>query len=76
MLQVHQYSPPVYCIFLLSKPGGYDLYIDGDGKWEIETKAIDCPTISGPDGEITFRFVEKNLWSFKLQARNHKYVDS
>ncbi|XP_067042417.1 uncharacterized protein [Acropora muricata] len=52
--------------------GGYDLYIDGDGKWEIETKAIDCPTISGPDGEITFRFVEKNLWSFKLQARNHK----
>lgn len=52
--------------------GGYDLYIEGDGKWEIESKAIDCPTLPGPDGQIKFRFVDDNLWSFKLQARNHK----
>ena len=55
-----------------SNTGGYDLYIPGDGRWEIETKAIDCPTVPGQDGNIMFRFVENNLWSFKLQARNIK----
>ncbi|KAJ7354970.1 hypothetical protein OS493_029080 [Desmophyllum pertusum] len=52
--------------------GGYDLYIPGDGRWEIESKAIDCPTVPGKNGNLMFRFVDKNLWSFKLQVRNHK----
>jgi len=52
--------------------GGYDLFIPGDGKWEIETKAIDCPTVPGKDGNIMFRFTGSNPWYVKLQARNIK----
>ncbi|KAL9952114.1 hypothetical protein ACROYT_G039321 [Oculina patagonica] len=52
--------------------GGYDLYIPGDGRWEIKTKAIDCPTVSGKNGNIMFRFTGSNPWYVKLQARNTK----
>jgi len=52
--------------------GGYDLYIPGDGRWDIETKAIDCPTVPGKDGNIMFRFTGSNPWYVKLQARNIK----
>lgn len=52
--------------------GGYDLYIPGDGRWEIETKAIDCPTVPGKNGNIMFRFTGSNPWYVKLQARNTK----
>ena len=56
----------------LFNTGGYDLYIPGDGRWEIETKAIDCPTVPGKNGNIMFRFTGSNPSYVKLQARNTK----
>ena len=74
------FKPPInrhiFCYRLneisLMTSGGYDLFIPGDGVWEIETKAIDCPTVPGKDGNIMFRFTGSNPWYVKLQARNIK----
>ncbi|KAL9952159.1 hypothetical protein ACROYT_G039372 [Oculina patagonica] len=51
---------------------GLDLYKQGDGRWKISYKAIDCPTIPGSDGKIQLRFQGSNPWYIKLQARNTK----
>jgi len=73
-----QRSHPInrHILFATERPlltaGGYDLYIPGDGRWDIETKAIDCPTVPGKDGNIMFRFTGSNPWYVKLQARNIK----
>lgn len=62
----------MFHLIVLLTAGGYDLYIPGDGRWDIETKAIDCPTVPGKDGNIMFRFTGSNPWYVKLQARNTK----
>ena len=51
---------------------GFDLYIEGYGKYKTSFKAVECPTVSGKDGNIQFRFTGSNPWSMKLQARNSK----
>jgi len=51
---------------------GIDFYTPGDGRWKIDYKAIDCPTIPGANGKIQFRFQGSNPWYIKLQARNTK----
>ncbi|XP_078352117.1 uncharacterized protein LOC144636790 [Oculina patagonica] len=51
---------------------GLDLYKQGDGRWKISYKAINCPTIPGSDGKIQLRFQGSNPWYIKLQARNTK----
>jgi len=51
---------------------GIDLYVRGDGRWKINYKAIDCPTISGNRGKIQFFFQGSNPFFIKLQARNTK----
>eukprot|EP00795_Rhopilema_esculentum_P013951 gene13951-4910_t len=52
--------------------GDLDFYIPGDGKWEIELKAIDCPDVSGSQGNIQYRFTGSNPWYLKLQITNAK----
>ena len=57
--------------------GGVDLYIPGNGKWKTNMKAIDCPSLPGPNGRIQLRFAEgSTVSSFKLQVRNSKYVET
>ena len=51
---------------------GFDLYIEGYGKYKTSFKAVECPTVPGKDGNIQFRFTGSNPWSMKLQARNSK----
>jgi len=51
---------------------GIDFFIPGDGRWKINYKAIDCPTIPGANGKIQFRFQGSHVWYIKLQARNTK----
>lgn len=51
---------------------GIDFAINGDGRWKINYKAIDCPTIPGTNGKIQFRFQGSNPYYIKLQARNTK----
>jgi len=71
-IQQRNYQKTWVAIYFPSNTGGYDLYIPGDGRWEIETKAIDCPTVPGQEGNIMFRFTGSNPWYVKLQARNIK----
>lgn len=59
-------------MFLIT--AGVDLFIEGDGKWEVEIKAIDCPKVPGSDGNIMLRFTGSNPWYIKLQARNTRYL--
>lgn len=53
---------------------GFDLYTPGSDQWKTQFKAIDCPTVSGINGNIKFRFVESNPWAMKLQTRNSRQV--
>ena len=39
-----------------------------------KTKAIECPTVPGKDGNIQLRFSGSDNWYIKLQARNSKLV--
>ncbi|KAK3715060.1 hypothetical protein QZH41_012124, partial [Actinostola sp. cb2023] len=52
--------------------GSMDLYIAGDGKWNIDLIAVECPTVSGQAGNIQFKFQGSNPWYIKLQVRNSK----
>jgi len=49
-----------------------DFCIPGDGRWKINYKAIDSPSIPGPNGKVQFLFQGSNPWYIKLQARNTK----
>ena len=49
---------------------GLDFATSGDGRWKVNFKAIDCPTVSGQDGKIQFKFQGSNPWYFKIQVRN------
>ena len=58
-------------LFSLPK-GDLDLYIEGDGKWDISFDAIDCPDVTGSEGNIQYRFTGSNGWYLKLQITNSK----
>ena len=53
---------------------GFDLYAPGSDQWRTQFRAIDCPTVTGINGNIKFRFVESNPWAMKLQTRNSRQV--
>ena len=57
---------------LAFSPAGFDLYINGYGKYKTSFKAVSCPSVPGQQGNIQFRFTGSNPWSIKLQARNSK----
>jgi hypothetical protein len=48
--------------------GSVDLGWQGDGRWDISWKAVNCPTTSG----FQYLFQGSNPWYIKLQARNTK----
>eukprot|EP00794_Sanderia_malayensis_P003440 gene3440-3935_t len=54
--------------------GDLDFYMKEvfDGKWEIAFDAVDCPDVSGPKGNIQYRFSGANPWYLKLQITNSK----
>lgn len=52
--------------------GGFDLYKPGDGVYKTQFKAVECPSLSGPQGNIQFRFRGSNFWYLKIQVRNTK----
>ncbi|XP_048586289.1 uncharacterized protein LOC5509740 [Nematostella vectensis] len=52
------------------KQGDLDLFVPGDGRWDITFTAIDCPTVPGNDGNLMLRFTGSDPWYIKLQARN------
>lgn len=68
---------PIYA-FVIDRCGnckqGFDLYTPGSDQWKTQFKAIDCPTVSGINGNIKFRFLESNPWAMKLQTRNSRVV--
>ncbi|KAL8564467.1 hypothetical protein ACOMHN_017609 [Nucella lapillus] len=47
--------------------GDVDLAIDGDGRWDIEIQAIQCPV---NDTYIQYQFQGSNAFYLKLQVRN------
>lgn len=57
-------------MYKIDHKGDLDLYIPGDGRWEISFKAIDCPNVDGSNGNIMMKFTGSNPWYIKLQARN------
>lgn len=57
-------------LYKINPKGDLDLYISGDGRWEISFKAIDCPNVGGSEGNIMMKFTGSNPWYIKLQARN------
>ena len=73
MLLCNYYMLDYNCCHLTSiLAAGFDLYIEGYGKYKTSFKAVECPTVPGKDGNIQFRFTGSNPWSMKLQARNSK----
>jgi len=68
---------PIYA-FVIDRCGnckqGFDLYAPGSDQWRTQFRAIDCPTVTGINGNIKFRFVESNPWAMKLQTRNSRVV--
>jgi expansin len=54
--------------------GDLDLATTGDGRWDIEWRAIDCPVGSQ---SLRYQFEGSNQWYMKLGVRNHRVaVDS
>ncbi|KAJ7358919.1 hypothetical protein OS493_020760 [Desmophyllum pertusum] len=53
---------------------GFDLYAPGSNQWKTQFRAVDCPRVTGINGNIKFRFVESNPWAMKVQTRNTRVV--
>ena len=51
--------------------GDLDFFIDGDGRWEIEYQAVQCPV--GQTG-LQYWFQGSDGWYLKVQTRNERYV--
>jgi len=49
--------------------GDLDLAESGDGRWEIEWTAVECPT----SGNLVYKMVGSSLWYQKIQIRNSAY---
>jgi hypothetical protein len=71
---IQRFEKASSCSFLFL--GDVDLYVPGNGVWDITMKAIDCPSLKGTVGYIQFKFTGSNDFYFKLQARNTKYVNT
>jgi len=51
-----------------------DVFANLDGQWNINWKAVPCPTIINSQPlHLTYRFEGSNLWYLKLQVRNGRY---
>jgi len=50
------------------KTGDLDLAVSGDGRWNINWVAVDCPV----QGNLQYSFSEKNSYYIKMQVRNHR----
>ncbi|XP_067664679.1 expansin-YoaJ-like [Haliotis asinina] len=49
------------------KEGDIDLAEEGDGSWEVEIQAVQCPV---GNTKIEYKFQGSNPWYIKLQVRN------
>lgn len=47
--------------------GSVDLAENGDGRWEVEIQAVQCPVGST---KLEYKFQGSNPWYLKLQVRN------
>lgn len=51
--------------------GDLDFAQDGDGRWDIEMMAVQCPV---EQTNITYTFQGSHQYYIKLQVRNSRYV--
>ncbi len=51
------------------KSGDVDLFGTGDGRWQVQIQAVQCPVGNTP---LEYKFQGANEWSLKLQIRNHR----
>jgi len=49
------------------QPGDVDLSLNGDGRWDIQIQAVQCPV---GNTKIQYSFQGSNYWYVKLQVRN------
>ena len=50
--------------------GDVDLAVDGDGRWDIEIRGVQCPV---GNTAIQYWFQGSNEWYLKLQIRNARW---
>ncbi|XP_076439114.1 expansin-YoaJ-like [Babylonia areolata] len=51
------------------EPGSVDFALNGDGRWDIEIQAVQCPVANN---KLQYSFQGSNPWYLKLQVSNYR----